>query len=102
AQFVLARTNTADRLVQCHPQFAPGANWPAIHRHLIVAGINLGAEQSNRLAVDAHAPVQNELFTGAARSDARVRQESLQTNHGKCRVTRDEWRELTSPVTRHT
>ena len=80
SQLIPGRTNAAGRLVQGHVKLAFGADGPAIHRHFVMEGINLGSEQPHQLAVDADAPGQDDLFRRPARSHAGVGKKFLKTN----------------------
>jgi hypothetical protein len=51
-----------------------------VHGHPVVFGVNLCAEDANRLAVHNHATVEDELLPGATRRHARFGEEFLQTN----------------------
>ena len=78
-----ARTNTAGRLVQGEIHLAAGPDDSTVHHHLVALRIHPGPQQTDDVPVDANQPVQNQLLTRAAGSDAGVREKFLQTNHSE-------------------
>lgn len=56
-------------------------NHLSIYRDPVVSGVHLGAEQPNRLAIDGHPPINNELLAGPAGSHTGVGEKFLKANH---------------------
>jgi hypothetical protein len=71
----------AGRFVQSHIEPAPGTNRLSVDGHSVRAGIYLGAQLPDDLAIDRDAPGENKFLGGTPRGYARIGQKFLQTDH---------------------